>query len=70
MLSFEKTPTLALAIPAFQSMIIAWKKMQGSMPEAEDIIQKGIDKLEDYENRLDSVPAYTLATRMCLAVYL
>lgn len=61
-LSNEKTPTLGNTIPAFQALIDSWKRAQTDIPEAAAIIQKGIDKLGDYEGRLELVPANILAT--------
>ncbi|KAJ7161812.1 ribonuclease H-like domain-containing protein, partial [Mycena crocata] len=65
-LSAEKTPTLGLAFPAFESMIAKWEQMQLDHPELADIIQKGLDKLGSYQERVESVPAYVLAMRKCL----
>ncbi|KAF8956709.1 hypothetical protein BDZ97DRAFT_1607952, partial [Flammula alnicola] len=47
-LSYEKTPTLGYTIPLFQAIIQRFKTLKTTMPEASDIIQEGLDKLEDY----------------------
>ncbi|KAJ7708100.1 hypothetical protein B0H17DRAFT_917296, partial [Mycena rosella] len=60
-LSAEKTPTLEEALPAFEVMIKAWEKQQEKHPETSNIIQKGINKLSNYQERIEDVPAYTLA---------
>ncbi|KAK7040966.1 hypothetical protein R3P38DRAFT_2768385 [Favolaschia claudopus] len=60
-LSSETTPTLGHALPAFEAMISQWEKQQASHPETASIVQKGIDKLEDYRQRVEDVPAYTLS---------
>lgn len=60
-LSAEKTPTLCNALPAFEAMINKWQQMQLDNPETADIIQKGLDKLGSYQDRLERVPAYILA---------
>ncbi|KAJ7122049.1 ribonuclease H-like domain-containing protein [Mycena crocata] len=65
-LSAEKTPTLGLAFPAFESMISRWEQMQRENPELADIIQKGLDKLGSYQERVERVPAYVLAMRKFL----
>lgn len=62
-LSAEKTPTLGNALPAFEAMISVWERTQIENPEVADIIQKGLDKLGTYRERMESVPAYTLAMR-------
>jgi len=63
-LSSEKTPTLCNAFPAFEGMKRVWKEHQVEHPETSDIVQDGLDKLEDYRDRADHVPAYVLA--MCM----
>ena len=60
-LSYEKTPTLCHAIPAFEAMLNIWQRYQQSQPETADIVENGLDKLRDYIDRLDNVPAYTIA---------
>lgn len=40
------------------------------MPEAAEIIQQGIDKLKDYETRLDAAPANIVATCKILSLFL
>ena len=71
LLSLEKVPTLTYTIPFFGQLISSLKKEQAK-PELQvtyEIIQKGIDKLEDYESRLDSIPANILATCMCFCLH-
>ena len=60
-LSYEKTPTLCHAIPTFEAMLNMWGQYQQSHPETADIVENGLDKLRDYIDRLDNVPAYTIA---------
>ncbi|KAJ7701897.1 ribonuclease H-like domain-containing protein, partial [Mycena rosella] len=62
-LSAEKTLTLGHALPAFEAMISAWQRQQRSHPETADIVQKGIDKLESYRDRVQDVPVYILSMR-------
>lgn len=40
-----------------------WTSMQEDLPEMADIIQRGIDKLGSYQERVERVPAYVLAMR-------
>jgi len=61
-LSHEKTPTLSHTIPAFQSMIKKWTDLKTKFPDATDIIEEGIDKLEVYKNKLEAVPANIITT--------
>ena len=51
-LSAKNTPTLCYSIPAFNSFINIWNK-QKENPEWSDIIQPGIDKLEEYTDKLN-----------------
>ena len=60
-LSYEKTPTLCNAIPAFEAMASTWKRYQTDNLHTSHIVQKGLDKLEEYRDRADLVPAYVLA---------
>ena len=57
----EKTPTLCEALPSFEAMVSIWENQQTERPEAVHIIQAGIDKLEEYRDHADLVPAYVLA---------
>ena len=60
-LSHEKTPTLCDAIPSFECLMEIWMEMQEDAPHLNEIIQGGLDKIGDYRDHIDSVPAYTLA---------
>lgn len=60
-LGAETTPTLCYAIPAYSAFIDLWKKQIADHYEWEQIIQPGIDKLEDYQDRLIDAPAYVMA---------
>ncbi|KAG1734110.1 hypothetical protein EDB19DRAFT_1578637, partial [Suillus lakei] len=60
-LSAEKTLTLCYAIPSFKAMSSAWKKQVEDCPDLSSIIEPGLDKLDSYAARMDSVPAYVLA---------
>ena len=52
-MSAENTPTLCYSIPAFESFINIWTKLVEENPEWSDIIQPGLDKLEDYKGKLN-----------------
>lgn len=60
-LSYEKTPTLCDTIPSFEAMASTWEDHKIDYPEAADIINAGLDKLDIYRNRAELVPAYVLA---------
>jgi hypothetical protein len=63
LLSAEKTPSLGDAIPAYEAMTRAWQEHQEKFPGTYDIVQKGLDKFEEYFERAEMVPANVLA--MC-----
>ena len=60
-LSYEKAPTLCDTIPSFEAMASMWEDHKINYPEAADIINAGLDKLDIYRNRAELVPAYILA---------
>ena len=60
-LSHEKTPTLCNAIPAFEALRTKWEEYQDEHPEMQHVIQPGLDKLAEYQNHIELVPAYVLA---------
>jgi hypothetical protein len=45
-------------------MVTVWERMKTENPHLGDIIQKGLDKLGSYQERVEHVPAYVLAMRM------
>ena len=61
LLSNEKTPTLHNAFPCFRAMVLRWRKLSEERPVFAEIINPGIEKLEDYMSMMDTIPAYTLA---------
>jgi hypothetical protein len=69
-LSSENTPTLSDAIPSFERMVKVWKEDQIKYPETAGIVQPGIDKLEDYSERIKSIPAYVLAMSLNFTFFL
>ena len=63
MLSAEKTPTLWKTLPAFQALIQKLKDHQNnhSSIDAYHIIDAGINKLEEYEEEIQGISAYTVS---------
>ncbi|EUC58183.1 HAT family dimerization protein, partial [Rhizoctonia solani AG-3 Rhs1AP] len=61
LLSSEKTPTLALAVPLYESIIWTWEQFAVAIPELSHAISCGIDKLQDYIGLARNVPAHILA---------
>lgn len=65
-LSMECVPTLQNTIPVFKAMANSWERLKEdtTLPEdAADVIDAGLDKLNDYRERIDRVPIYRLAIR-------
>ncbi|RXW12705.1 hypothetical protein EST38_g13150 [Candolleomyces aberdarensis] len=60
-LSHEKVPALYQALPHFHRMIAAWERQKELMPHYRNIINMGIEKLTDYVEEIEEIPAYTLA---------
>jgi hypothetical protein len=60
-LGAEKTPTLCYSIPAYSAFIKLWKDQMNGNYGWRNIIQPGLDKLEDYQDQLADSPAYVLA---------
>lgn len=61
LLSAEKTPTLALAFPVYETVIEAWEQLCSRIPELSFAIQSGIDKLQEYVGRTRQASVHSLA---------
>lgn len=61
LLSAEKTPTIALALPAFEVLIDAWLQKQKVIPELAHYIGVGIAKLQEYVRKCRHSRIYGLA---------
>ncbi|KAF5354761.1 hypothetical protein D9756_005504 [Leucocoprinus leucothites] len=59
-LSAEKVPTLCEVLPSFNAMIVAWCKQQLKFPAYSMVIEAGLSKLSDYQDRIVDIPAYSL----------
>ena len=60
-ISAEKTPTLWGTLPAFKALITRLQQHQRTDVAVIDIIEEGVQKLEEYEQETTTVPAYTLS---------
>ncbi|QRW04461.1 hAT family dimerization protein [Ceratobasidium sp. AG-Ba] len=61
LLSAERTPTLALALPVYESIVEALKGLTFEYPVLRHSIESGIRKLEGYIAKTRDLPVYTLA---------
>lgn len=67
-LSAEKTPTLCEALPAYDAMLTVWKRLQTELPASyAQVIEAGVQKLDQYRDRTTEAPAYYLS--MCKSLY-
>jgi hypothetical protein len=60
-LSFEKTPTLPVAVPAYELFQRNLQQLQEEDPDSHIIIQAGIQKLDLYSGIAMRTPACLLA---------
>ncbi|CCO37986.1 hypothetical protein BN14_12147 [Rhizoctonia solani AG-1 IB] len=60
-LSAEKTPTLALAFPIYETVIETWDQFGRAIPELGHAIWCGIRKINEYIDRTQDAPVHTLA---------
>lgn len=61
LLSAEKTPTLSMALPVYETMLNTWKHHQTMFPELKYFIDVGMKKIEEYIARSRKSQAYALS---------
>ncbi|EUC59354.1 hAT family dimerization protein, partial [Rhizoctonia solani AG-3 Rhs1AP] len=61
LLSAERTPTLALALPLYENLINIWKTCLVKFPEQRHAICLGIAKIEEYVAKSRESPAHAFA---------
>ncbi|KAF8672559.1 Encoded by, partial [Rhizoctonia solani] len=61
LLSAERTPTVALALPVYETLLQTLKEIRSTFPELSYAITRGIEKLESYINKTHNTPVYALA---------
>ena len=64
-LSAEKTPTLSMALPAYELLLLSWRRQQQHFPHLADAIGTGIDKIEEYVAHSRKTRAYALSMSVC-----
>lgn len=65
-LSCEKTPSICATVAAFHGVVKSLQELQldlekEGLPDAGNIIQAGIDKVETYAEQAKEIPGYTLS---------
>jgi len=61
LLSGEKVPTLAMAIPAFEKLVASWIEKQKAIPMLSHYIGVGIAKIQEYVEKGRASRIYALA---------
>ncbi|KAF8959750.1 ribonuclease H-like domain-containing protein, partial [Flammula alnicola] len=61
LLSAERTPTLSMALPVFETLIANWKELASTIPELQHFIDIGISKLEEYLGHTRKTRMYALS---------
>jgi hypothetical protein len=69
-LGAEATPTICYSVPAYSAFINKWTLLKNNNPQCADIIQPGLDKLEDYQDHIAGTPAYVIAMGELTQVYI
>ncbi|KAI0657993.1 hypothetical protein C8Q70DRAFT_1045966 [Cubamyces menziesii] len=61
LLSSSRTPTLAMALPAFELLITTWESMKITIPEMAPFIDAGLERLDKYVRLARKTRVYALA---------
>jgi hypothetical protein len=69
LLSAEKTPTLSMALPAFEMLVQSWLNLQKEIPGLAHYIGVGISKIQEYVQRGRQSRIYALAMSKFLFNY-
>jgi hypothetical protein len=60
-LSAEKTPTLSLVLPMYETLVLLWKELAKTIPELSYYINLGITKIMEYVSKGRQSRIYALA---------
>lgn len=61
LLSAEKTPTLALAIPTYERLVMLWNGLINVIPELSHYVKLGVAKIMEYVSKGRRSRIYALA---------
>jgi hypothetical protein len=72
LLAAEKTPTLSLALPVYEALVLMWKGLAKEIPELSHYIGLGIGKIMEYvsKGRRSRIYALAMSTANLLATLL
>ena len=65
LMSNEKTPVLAGAIPTFERFMTSWERLAARNPNIAPAIKKGLKCAYKYYKRMDDTDAYVVAMCTC-----
>ncbi|EJF59222.1 hypothetical protein DICSQDRAFT_65365 [Dichomitus squalens LYAD-421 SS1] len=61
LVSSERTPTLALVLPAYELLVDSWKQLRIQLPPLAHLITLGVEKIEEYMMKSRMSRMYSLA---------
>jgi hypothetical protein len=61
LLAAEKTPTLSLALPTYEALVLMWKELAKEIPELSHYVGLGISKIMEYISKSRRSRIYALA---------
>jgi hypothetical protein len=61
LLSAERTPTLSMALPAYELLVVSWTELKKAIPELSHYIDLGISKIMEYVSKGRRSRVYALA---------
>ncbi|KAG8686657.1 hypothetical protein FRC08_012381 [Ceratobasidium sp. 394] len=61
LLSAERTPTVALALPVYETLVQTLSQLRDTFPELGYAMTHGLEKLQSYINKTHNIPVYALA---------
>ena len=64
LLSAEKTPTVSLALPAYEALVLQWKELAKEIPEIFALYQLRVAKIMEYVSKGRRSRMYAFAMSM------
>ena len=69
LLSYERTPSLSIALPAYELLLSGWRELRQEIPRMATYIDTGIRKIEEYVNLSRRSRIHALAMGTLLDLY-
>lgn len=64
LMASEKTPTLSMALPVYEQLVVNWRILANKRPELKHYINIGIEKIMEYMAKGRRTRVYALAMSM------